>query len=218
MAVVLAHGLHHERQAQAAPDRTVGGLRRPAAPNTSSSSPAGTPAPESDTRTVSPAADPAARPRPPAGARSLTASMRVVDQVAQDRHRVALLDPAGAATSVPVVDAAAARRARRPARSCRAAARTRTGSPTEPTTRSVSSWATSSSSVAKSSASSVRPSSTSDTTVCSRLAASWFCERSDSASPRTVSSSPGDAPGSRCGRAASPRCRPRGPASAPARC
>ena len=49
------------------------------------------------------------------------------------------------------------------------------------------------SSVAKSSASSVRPISTSDTTVCSRLAASWFCERSDSASPRTVSSSPATA-------------------------
>ncbi len=54
-----------------------------------------------------------------------------------------------------------------------------TGSPTAPTTRSVSSWATWSSSVANSTASSARPISISDTTVCSRLAASWVWERSD---------------------------------------
>ena len=65
-----------------------------------------------------------------------------------------------------------------------------TGSPTAPTTRSVRRWATSSSSVAKSTASSGRPISISDTTVCSRLAASWVCERSDSVRPRTTSSSP----------------------------
>ena len=44
--------------------------------------------------------------------------------------------------------------------------------------------------MAKSTASSVRPISISDTTVCSRFAASWFCERSDSVRPRTTSSSP----------------------------
>ena len=65
-----------------------------------------------------------------------------------------------------------------------------TGSPTAPTTRSVSIWATFSSSVTKSIASSVRPISMRETTVCSRLAASWVCARSDSVRPRTMSSSP----------------------------
>ena len=66
----------------------------------------------------------------------------------------------------------------------------RTGSWTAPTTWSVSTCASLSSSVAKSTACSARPISIRDTTVCSRLAASWFCARSDSVSPRTRSSSP----------------------------
>ena len=44
--------------------------------------------------------------------------------------------------------------------------------------------------MAKSTASSGRPISIRDTTVCSRFAASWFWERSDSVSCRTTSSSP----------------------------
>ncbi len=65
-----------------------------------------------------------------------------------------------------------------------------TGSLTAATTWSVSSWASSSSAVAKSTASSARPSSISETTVCSRLAASCACERSASVKPRSESSSP----------------------------
>ena len=48
-----------------------------------------------------------------------------------------------------------------------------TGSSTAPTTWSVRAWASSSSAVANSTASGTRPSSISETTVCSRLAASW---------------------------------------------
>lgn len=65
-----------------------------------------------------------------------------------------------------------------------------TGSPTASTTRSVRAWASSSSAVANSTASVTRPSSMSETTVCSRLAASCACERSASVNPRSESNSP----------------------------
>ncbi len=68
-----------------------------------------------------------------------------------------------------------------------------TGSATAPTTRSVRTWASSSSAVAKSTASSTRPSSISETTVCSRFAASCACERSAWVKPRSESSSPDSA-------------------------
>ena len=70
-----------------------------------------------------------------------------------------------------------------------------------PTTWSVSACASSSSAVANSTASSARPSSISETTVCSRLAASCACERSASVKPRYGVQLARTAPGVRCGRA-----------------
>lgn len=66
----------------------------------------------------------------------------------------------------------------------------RTGSLTAETTSSVRACASSSSAVAKSTASSARPSSISETIVCSRFAASCACERRAWVKPRSESNSP----------------------------
>ncbi|MFB9767157.1 hypothetical protein ACFFOS_22460 [Nocardioides kongjuensis] len=101
------------------------------------------------------------------------------------RSRAEMLVPAG---TVPVIARSMPRSA--PSAVLPSSSAASTGSSTAPTTWSVSSWATCSSDVANSTASSGRPISMRDTTVCSRLADSWFCERSDSVRRRTTSSSP----------------------------
>ncbi len=83
-----------------------------------------------------------------------------------------------------------------------------TGSLTAATTRSVSCWASSSSAVANSTACSWRPSSISETTACSRLAASCACAPSASVKPRTESNSPLSACSSVWSRRVTTRPRP----------
>ena len=145
-----------------------------------------------------------ARPRrataPSASPPSATATRRslapadgvegVVDEVAEDGDQVARPRTGRRRASSPAMRRARCR-ARRPRPSCRAAAPRATGSPTAPTTWSVEQLGDLRAPRSRSStASSARPISISETTVCSRLAASWFCERSDSVRPRTTSSSP----------------------------
>ena len=99
----------------------------------------------------------------------------------------------GSATAGGQVDVrrrpAGPRPARRPRPPCPAPARPPPARATPPTTRSVSCWVTASSVVAKVSACSARPSSISETTVCSWLADSCACALSASAKPRIVFSS-----------------------------
>ena len=128
--------------------------------------------------------------RPPPCAASIALSIRLPRIVTRSR--------AGSdGRQQPVVDAGcprrrpAPRRARSPAPPCPAAARPGPVRRPPPTTWSVSACASSSSAVAKSTASSARPSSISETTVCSRFAASCACERSAWVKPRSESSSPG---------------------------
>ena len=84
---------------------------------------------------------------------------------------------------------------------CRAAAPPGPARSTAPTTRSASRWATSSSVGGELDRLVAAAHLDSDTTVCSRLAASWVCERSDSVRPADESSSPVTRPAARCGRA-----------------
>ncbi len=197
-AAQTVDGLGHEREPDPAAPGTPVGLRRPAPPEgvldrARRQARPGVGDGESGIRApvVGIRLDTGVDPDPTGSRRGHVADRveGVVDEVADDGDDVtrrgdvprASGDPSAMTKSMPRSLASAA---------LPSSSAVRAGSSTEPTMRSVSSWLTSSSSVAKSRARSVRPSSMRLTMVCRRLADSCAWERSASVRPRAESSSP----------------------------